>query len=779
MSKKYPLVKAPGSLDFQLHTLGWRNFQDLCAAVLDKVLGQSFTVFADSNDGGRDGAFYGSWNEEQLGGPTSGIKSGSTVVQCKFTVKADSTLSLSNISDELAKIKNLTDQGICDNYILMTNARVTGTSEASIREAIIEAGAKNAYILDGNWICRQILKSQSLRLFVPRVYGLGDLSQILDERAYAQAAALLDQLEGLSTFVVTDSYKKAAKSLQDDAFVLLLGEPASGKSVIAASLAMAALDSWKTPVIKVSNAQNFIEHWNTEQEGQFFWIDDAFGAVRHEQVLTDEWARALPTLMTAIKKGSKVVMTSRDYIYREAKPLLKDYAYPLLKEAQVVINVSQLSLDEKQHMLYNHIKLGNQPQPFKTSIKHHLNAVSSVSMFLPEVARRLGTKTFTTNINASMRQDVVSFMQNPKQYLEDIFEGLDQNHKAALALVYKSTNLSSPVKLDSSQREVIERLGGDPSKLNESLQSLNGTFLRYSTKIDKTLGSTYWTFHHPTLREGFASFIMTSTDLIDIFIEGLEIPEALDQLDCGTGNARGQLIKVPKSSYEHVVKVLSGYEAFRQTSNPAVRSHNEVRMNTFLARSSKSFIKLFLKSNPTFIENNLLNFGYFIIYQSSLTTLGHFAKLGLLPEPFRLKVVEYFRRVAIETPDSAWLRDTYSSLITDAEREEILELVQYVMIPNLPSLIEEWQNDEDGEDASYYASLEETIEDYQSALFMADKIDDVEDELKEALDQVIELGEQHTQRRVEANMEDSLYDDERPGRMPAAEARSMFDDIDQ
>lgn len=779
MSKSYSHIKAPGSLDFQLHTLGWRNFQDLSAALLDKVLGQSFTVFADSNDGGRDGAFYGTWNEAQLDNSTSGIQSGSTVVQCKFTVKADSTLSLSHISDELEKITKLMKQGICDNYILMTNARVTGTSESLIREAIIKAGAKNAYVLDGNWICRQIQKSQSLRLFVPRVYGLGDLSQILDERAYAQANALLDQLDGLSTFVVTDSYKKAAKSLQDDAFVLLLGEPASGKSVIAASLAMAALDSWKTPVIKVSNAQNFIEHWNANQEGQFFWIDDAFGAVRHERVLTDEWARTLPLLMTAIKKGSKVVMTSRDYIYREAKPLLKDYAYPLLKEAQVVINISQLSLEEKQHMLYNHIKLGNQPQAFKTAIKHHLNAVSSTSIFLPEVARRLGTKTFTKNINPGLRQDVVSFMQNPKQYLEDIFEGLNQNHKAALALVYKSTNLSSPVVLDSSQREVIERLGGEPSKLNESLQSLNGTFLRYSPEIDKALGSTFWTFHHPTLREGFASFIMSSTDLIDIFIEGLEIPEVLDQLDCGAGNAQGQLIKVPKSSYAHVVTVLRKYEDFRQGTNPTIRARNEVRMNVFLARSSKSFLKLFLKSNPNFIENNLMNFGFFIIYQSSILTLSHIAKLGLLSEDLRLEVVKYFKKAAIETPDSAWLRETYSSLITDDEKDEILELVQYVMIPNLPSIIEEWQSEEKDEDASYYSSLEETIEDYQSALFMADKIDVVQDQLKEALEQVTVLSEEHSNRTVQKNTEDSLYDDERPGRMPAGEARSMFDDIDQ
>jgi hypothetical protein len=54
-------VAAPGSVSFDLHTLGWRAFQDLCAAVVRAVWGQSAQAFADSNDGGRDGAFYGIW----------------------------------------------------------------------------------------------------------------------------------------------------------------------------------------------------------------------------------------------------------------------------------------------------------------------------------------------------------------------------------------------------------------------------------------------------------------------------------------------------------------------------------------------------------------------------------------------------------------------------------------------------------------------------------------------------------------------------------------------
>jgi hypothetical protein len=39
---------APGSPVFELHTLGWRAFQDLCAAVLHQVWGQSVQAYSRS-----------------------------------------------------------------------------------------------------------------------------------------------------------------------------------------------------------------------------------------------------------------------------------------------------------------------------------------------------------------------------------------------------------------------------------------------------------------------------------------------------------------------------------------------------------------------------------------------------------------------------------------------------------------------------------------------------------------------------------------------------------
>lgn len=55
-------MHAPGVPTYELHTLGWRAFQDLSATVLREVWGQTVQSFADTQDGGRDGAFYGIWH---------------------------------------------------------------------------------------------------------------------------------------------------------------------------------------------------------------------------------------------------------------------------------------------------------------------------------------------------------------------------------------------------------------------------------------------------------------------------------------------------------------------------------------------------------------------------------------------------------------------------------------------------------------------------------------------------------------------------------------------
>ena len=111
--------------------------------------------------------------------------------------------------------------GLCDSYVLMTNAGLSGTGAGKIKALFKAAGVKHVAIFGSTWISQQIRENKRLRMLVPRVYGLGDLSQILDERAYVQARAILESMrEDLAKVVVTDAYRRAVDAINKHGFVL-------------------------------------------------------------------------------------------------------------------------------------------------------------------------------------------------------------------------------------------------------------------------------------------------------------------------------------------------------------------------------------------------------------------------------------------------------------------------------------------------------------------------------------------------------------------------------
>jgi hypothetical protein len=181
----------------------------------------------------------------------------------------------------------------------MTNAGLSGSINEGIEKLFKDVGVKNVRSFGSTWICQQIRERKRLRMLVPRLYGLGDLSQILDERAYDQAKTLLSSLrEDLSKVVLTKAYRQAAEALDQHGFVLLIGEPAAGKTTIASMLSMGALDQWGASTLKVDEPGKVVEHWNPHESSQFFWIDDAFGVTQYESYLVHGWNHALTIIRT-------------------------------------------------------------------------------------------------------------------------------------------------------------------------------------------------------------------------------------------------------------------------------------------------------------------------------------------------------------------------------------------------------------------------------------------------------------------------------------------------
>lgn len=671
---------------YELHRLGWNSFQQLCLTIAREVLGQTVQSFLDSNDAGRDGAFAGSWT------PAMGeTLSGKFVIQCKYSSKASQLLTRSAMADEIPKVRKLVADGLCDVYILMTNAGVSAKQETQIRADLIEAGAKHVLIYGSTWIEDQIRDNTRLRMLVPRVYGLGDLGQILDERAYKQARAVLESLrEDLAKVVITDSYRKAVSALDEHGFVLLIGEPAAGKTTIASMLAMAAADKWKSSVVKLADPAKIVERWNVDEPSQFFWVDDAFGVTQYESPLVQGWNHSLAQVKAMLRQGVKIVMTSRNYIYNRARHDLKESAFPLLSESQVVIDVHDLSTLERQQILYNHLKLGKQPAAFRSDIKPHLEGVAAHPRFIPETARRIADPLFTKDLYVG-EYHLGQFVEKREQLLLEVIQGLDANSKAALGLIYmRKDHLESPVTLQGTEAQALERLGSTLGECITALDALNGSLVTNVQVDDQPV----WRFKHPTIGDAYAATLAFSPDLLGIFLSGSSTENLTSQVTCGNVGFEKAVV-VPKSLFPMMVARLRDFSASDMYKVEWMSSWGaRWTLHRFLAsRCSKEFLALFLEQSPEILERvSKPGLSLSAVPEVDLAVRLH--EFGLLPEENRRQFVENVSSYAIAGKDTYALKDAgVRSVFTEDEFEGLVEASRAELLPKLPELRLEVQND--------------------------------------------------------------------------------------
>ncbi|NGZ10165.1 MAG: hypothetical protein CV088_12390 [Nitrospira sp. LK70] len=752
---------------YALHSLGWNDFQQLCLTITREILGQTVESFLDSHDAGRDGAFVGTWD------PTGQASlSGAFVIQCKFTARTNYALRMSDLIDEVEKVKKLAEQGLCDSYVLMTNAGLSGTAARKVDALFKSVGVRHVAVFGSTWISQQIRENKRLRMLVPRVYGLGDLTQILDERTYLQARTILESMrEDLAKVVVTDAYRKAMDAIDKHGFVLLIGEPAAGKTTIASLLAMAALDQWGASILKLNDPGKVADRWNPEEPSQFFWLDDAFGVTQYEDFLVHNWNHMLPQIRPMLRKGAKIVMTSRDYIYNRARKDLKVGVFPLLKESQVVIDVQDLSIAEKGQILYNHLKLGKQPRSFRTEIKSYLEDVAIHLRFIPETARRLGDPLFTKDLFID-KYYIDQFVEKREQLLQEVLQSLDTDSKAALALIYmRNGSLESPIQLRPSETQALERLGSNLGGCLSALEALMDSLVMLSHAGDELV----WQFMHPTIGDAYAAILVQSPEHLGIFIEGSAPERLVDQVTCGDVGIENAVV-VPKSLFPQILAKLKEMSQSKSYKAPWLSMFGAKRdLQGFLARRcSKEFLSLYLKNNPDLLDQ-VSEPGLFLDTVPEVRLAKRLYEVGLLPEEKRKKFVETVSKYVLDGQDGDALDDKgIRSLFTEDEFEDLVRRVRTELLPRLSDVRSEWESNYSPDD-SPEGHMQQLLE-----LF-----DSVKNQFGQE-ESAVELIDREIRKTREWIDENTPEESERaPRKLGKVEAqktlqstRSIFDDVD-
>ena len=647
---------------FDLPKLGWKAFQDLATAVAAEILNRPVQTFLGSNDGGRDGAFLGTWTGD-------GGQSVKSTLQCKFMGKPGANLTLANLKNELPKAAELVKDGLAEDYVILTNAGVSGEADKAICAAFAAVGVKTCQVFGGSWIEQQLEDSVRLRMLVPRIYGIGDLSHIITGHAYKQAKAIFDSMgSDLSCFVPTEAYRGAVRALQEHRFVILLGDPASGKSTIAAILALGALDDGCIGAIKI-NAPDQLNLWHPG-EMQVLWVDDAFGPNHFDVDRMSRWNAEFGTLRAAIEGGARVIFTSRNYIWEAARPHLKMSAFPLLKESQVVVNVQELSENERAQMLYNHVRR-IQPEAMRRRLKPYLPAVAANKEFLPETARRLGDPVFTEKLKLSAGR-LKELVEQPVEFLTEVLEQLDPPSQGAIALIFlnSETGVPSPISQSPALEMVTRLLGAQPAEVARAMEHLNNSLTRRHAAED----GDRWVFRHPTVTDAFAEIVARSPELIELYVHGAKVNRLVREVVCAPQVAQHAYVRIPTSLFSTLMSRLEDREL-------------DESFKAFLGvRAGSNFLSEFVAARPDILEWAATT-AITDLSVGSLNLLAALNSYGLLPEGTRVRIVEGLTNNAIDWMQTqVFSNAVYKQLFKDEEFENLADHFRNEWLSDLASL---------------------------------------------------------------------------------------------
>lgn len=533
---------------YNLHRLGWSAFEDLCLQIMRVVLGETCTRFRAGSDRGRDGYFRGVV-AGSLGFQSA--LSGAFVIQCKHTSSSRASLDVSILQKEFDKIRDIAARDPC-NYIVMTNRQVSAPTESGIRERIEAiAGVQRCLILGETWIEDVIDAHPRLLRLVPRLYGIGDLSQIVAFVIQEQTRAMLEDFAvELRTFVPTDSYRCAEKALYEHRLVVLVGPPASGKSAIAANLCMVSVaqDS-KCRVLRIEKADQFTSTWSPSDASTVYWVDDVFGETTLDQVRLMEWAAALDKVEAARRRGARVILCTRDYILAAAIRKLKRSKSDMLIDARVVVNVTELASDEKEAILYNHVKHGDIGVTKKKQLKRHLPKLAGLPSFSPELARRLGSMRFHEKLSYE-EWGLVRFFDDPVQHFRDVIHGLSAAEMAALSACLHSGNaLVDPVHDGSVASAVLSCFGVSIQAVRDALEALEGSLV----KRVRQATSQMWQLHHPSMIEALQVELAARSSQLVLYLQSAALHVILRDTTTIVPVQGSRAVFIPDSTYEHVL----------------------------------------------------------------------------------------------------------------------------------------------------------------------------------------------------------------------------------
>lgn len=544
--------------NYNFETLSGNEFEILARDLLQQELNIVLESFKSGRDNGIDLRYALS-------------KDNSLIVQCKHYVGSGVTKLISDLKKhEAPKVKKLVPQ----RYIIVTSVGLSPSNKDEISK-LFSPYTSPSGIYGRDDLNNLLARNPQIELSHYKLWlsSTAVLEALIKSATINRTRLDLERIHGkIKFYVQNESFVRAKKILDEQHYCIISGIPGIGKTTLAEAL---FIDHVSQKFEPVRIYRSIDEGFEMLKQGvnQVFYFDDFLGTTAFdENSLERNEDKQLLNFLQAVHNSAgtkKLILTSRDYILRQARLSFESVRTTDLKPYLCIIDLQNYTRFNKAEILYNHLYFSDLSEKHIADLlkdKQYLDIIDHPN-YSPRVIEWM---TQMKNRWPQHEQDFAAAfldaLDNPMDLWKHAFER--NLSVSAKYILWVLISLPDRVRIDDLERVFtsFQRLMAEhfrhtieATDFHNSLEEIEGTFI----EIDiLAAGIRTIRFHNPSIRDFLEAYLPEHTVVINLLVRSAQFFSQLRWLwgkyQIGFRHAK-KPVQIKPRYREHLLRAPDGF----------------------------------------------------------------------------------------------------------------------------------------------------------------------------------------------------------------------------